>query len=118
MDLIRDGLLAVSCNAQQCPPAIGALYTHCDVAPQHWDSLVPMNLPQPKVTRVIPRGARFRAHHKSAHRIESDQKRHHHGYRMALHEELLYDAASGQLLTAGYYGCRALKHADLSDPEG
>ena len=55
MDLIRDRLLPVSCNAQQCPPAIGALYTHCDVAPQHWDSLVPMNLPQPKVTRVIVR---------------------------------------------------------------
>ena len=39
------------------------------------------------------------------------------GIGMALHEELLYDAASGQPLTAGYYGHRVLTHADVPDIE-
>jgi CO/xanthine dehydrogenase Mo-binding subunit/aerobic-type carbon monoxide dehydrogenase small subunit (CoxS/CutS family) len=39
------------------------------------------------------------------------------GIGMALHEELLYDAASGQPLTAGYYGHRVLTHMDAPDIE-
>jgi xanthine dehydrogenase YagR molybdenum-binding subunit len=39
------------------------------------------------------------------------------GIGMALHEELRYDAASGQPLTAGYYGHRVLTHADVPDIE-
>jgi putative selenate reductase molybdopterin-binding subunit len=39
------------------------------------------------------------------------------GIGMALHEELLYDPASGQPLTAGYYGHRVLTHADVPDIE-
>jgi putative selenate reductase molybdopterin-binding subunit len=39
------------------------------------------------------------------------------GIGMALHEELLYDSASGQPLTAGYYGHRVLTHADVPDIE-
>ncbi|MBV8846564.1 MAG: molybdopterin-dependent oxidoreductase [Bryobacterales bacterium] len=39
------------------------------------------------------------------------------GIGMALHEELLYDARSGQPLTAGYYGHRVLTHRDAPDIE-
>ncbi len=39
------------------------------------------------------------------------------GIGMALHEELLYDGASGQPLTAGYYGHRVLTHRDAPDIE-
>jgi xanthine dehydrogenase YagR molybdenum-binding subunit len=39
------------------------------------------------------------------------------GIRMALHEELLYDARSGQPLTAGYYGHRVLTHRDAPNIE-
>jgi putative selenate reductase molybdopterin-binding subunit len=39
------------------------------------------------------------------------------GIGMALHEELLYDARSGQALTAGYYGHRMLTHLDVPDIE-
>jgi CO/xanthine dehydrogenase Mo-binding subunit/aerobic-type carbon monoxide dehydrogenase small subunit (CoxS/CutS family) len=39
------------------------------------------------------------------------------GIGMALHEELLYDARSGQPLTAGYYGHRVLTHRDAPNIE-
>ena len=39
------------------------------------------------------------------------------GIGMALHEELLYDARSGQALTAGYYGHRVLTHRDAPEIE-
>ncbi|MBV8904839.1 MAG: xanthine dehydrogenase family protein molybdopterin-binding subunit [Acidobacteriia bacterium] len=39
------------------------------------------------------------------------------GIGMALHEELLYDRASGQPLTAGYYGARVMTHRDAPDIE-
>ena len=39
------------------------------------------------------------------------------GIGMALHEQLLYDRASGQPLTAGYYGARILTHRDAPDIE-
>jgi CO/xanthine dehydrogenase Mo-binding subunit len=39
------------------------------------------------------------------------------GIGMALHEELLYDRASGQPLTAGYYGARIMTHRDAPDIE-
>jgi putative selenate reductase molybdopterin-binding subunit len=39
------------------------------------------------------------------------------GIGMALHEELRYDPASGQPLTAGYYGHRVLTHRDAPDIE-
>jgi xanthine dehydrogenase YagR molybdenum-binding subunit len=39
------------------------------------------------------------------------------GIGMALHEELLYDARSGQALTAGYYGHRVMTHKDAPDIE-
>jgi CO/xanthine dehydrogenase Mo-binding subunit len=39
------------------------------------------------------------------------------GIGMALHEELLYDAASGHALTAGYYGHRMLTHLDAPEIE-
>ncbi len=39
------------------------------------------------------------------------------GIGMALHEELLYDRASGLPLTAGYYGARILTHRDAPDIE-
>ena len=37
------------------------------------------------------------------------------GIGMALHEELLYDRASGQPLNAGYYGARILTHLDTPE---
>jgi CO/xanthine dehydrogenase Mo-binding subunit len=37
------------------------------------------------------------------------------GIGMALHEELLYDRASGQPLTAGYYGARIMTHLDTPE---
>ena len=39
------------------------------------------------------------------------------GIGMALHEELLYDRASGQPLNAGYYGARILTHRDTPEVE-
>ena len=39
------------------------------------------------------------------------------GIGMALHEELLYDARSGQPLTPGYYGARVLTHLDAPEIE-
>ena len=39
------------------------------------------------------------------------------GIGMALHEELLYDKASGNALTAGYYGHRVLTHRDAPEIE-
>jgi CO/xanthine dehydrogenase Mo-binding subunit/aerobic-type carbon monoxide dehydrogenase small subunit (CoxS/CutS family) len=39
------------------------------------------------------------------------------GIGMALHEDLLYDARSGQPLTAGYYGHRVLTHMDAPEIE-
>ncbi|MBV9507873.1 MAG: xanthine dehydrogenase family protein molybdopterin-binding subunit [Acidobacteriia bacterium] len=39
------------------------------------------------------------------------------GIGMALHEELLYDRASGQPLTAGYYGARVMTHRDTPEIE-
>ena len=39
------------------------------------------------------------------------------GIGMALHEELLYDRASGLPLTAGYYGARIMTHRDAPDIE-
>jgi xanthine dehydrogenase YagR molybdenum-binding subunit len=39
------------------------------------------------------------------------------GIGMALHEELLYDARSGQALTPGYYGHRVLTHRDAPEIE-
>jgi xanthine dehydrogenase YagR molybdenum-binding subunit len=37
------------------------------------------------------------------------------GIGMALHEELLYDKATGLPLTAGYYGARVMTHRDAPD---
>jgi xanthine dehydrogenase YagR molybdenum-binding subunit len=39
------------------------------------------------------------------------------GIGMALHEDLLYDPASGQPLTPGYYGARILTHRDAPNIE-
>ena len=39
------------------------------------------------------------------------------GVGQALHEDLLYDARSGQPLTAGYYGGRHLTHVDVPEVE-
>jgi xanthine dehydrogenase YagR molybdenum-binding subunit len=39
------------------------------------------------------------------------------GIGMALHEELLYDRATGLPLTAGYYGARVMTHRDAPDIE-
>ncbi len=39
------------------------------------------------------------------------------GIGMALHEDLLYDRASGVPLTAGYYGARISTHRDAPDVE-
>jgi xanthine dehydrogenase molybdenum-binding subunit len=39
------------------------------------------------------------------------------GIGMALHEDLLYDRASGQPLNAGYYGARIMTHLDAPDIE-
>jgi CO/xanthine dehydrogenase Mo-binding subunit len=39
------------------------------------------------------------------------------GIGMALHEDLLYDGASGQPLTPGYYGARVLTHRDAPNIE-
>jgi CO/xanthine dehydrogenase Mo-binding subunit len=39
------------------------------------------------------------------------------GIGMALHEELLYDRATGLPLTAGYYGARVMTHLDAPDIE-
>ncbi|HEY7390973.1 MAG TPA: molybdopterin-dependent oxidoreductase [Bryobacteraceae bacterium] len=39
------------------------------------------------------------------------------GIGMALHEDLLYDPASGQPLTPGYYGARVLTHRDAPNIE-
>jgi CO/xanthine dehydrogenase Mo-binding subunit len=39
------------------------------------------------------------------------------GIGMALHEQLLYDAQSGQPLTAGYYGDRVCTHLDAPEIE-
>jgi xanthine dehydrogenase YagR molybdenum-binding subunit len=39
------------------------------------------------------------------------------GIGMALHEELIYDARSGQALTPGYYGHRVLTHMDAPEVE-
>jgi len=39
------------------------------------------------------------------------------GIGMALHEELLYDRASGQPLNAGYYGARIMTHRDTPEVE-
>jgi putative selenate reductase molybdopterin-binding subunit len=39
------------------------------------------------------------------------------GIGMALHEELLYDHATGQALTPGYYGHRVMTHRDAPDIE-
>jgi xanthine dehydrogenase molybdenum-binding subunit len=39
------------------------------------------------------------------------------GIGMALHEELLYDKASGLPLTAGYYGARVMTHLDAPEVE-
>ena len=39
------------------------------------------------------------------------------GIGMALHEDLLYDHASGQPLTPGYYGARVLTHRDVPNIE-
>jgi len=39
------------------------------------------------------------------------------GIGMALHEELLYDRASGIPLNAGYYGARIMTHRDVPDVE-
>jgi xanthine dehydrogenase YagR molybdenum-binding subunit len=39
------------------------------------------------------------------------------GIGMALHEELLYDRASGVPLNAGYYGARVMTHRDAPDIE-
>jgi CO/xanthine dehydrogenase Mo-binding subunit/aerobic-type carbon monoxide dehydrogenase small subunit (CoxS/CutS family) len=39
------------------------------------------------------------------------------GIGMALHEDLLYDRASGQPLTPGYYGARVLTHRDAPNIE-
>ena len=39
------------------------------------------------------------------------------GIGMALHEELLYDRAAAQPLTAGYYGARISTHLDAPEVE-
>jgi len=39
------------------------------------------------------------------------------GIGQALHEDLLYDAGSGQALTAGYYGARHVTHLDVPEIE-
>jgi len=39
------------------------------------------------------------------------------GIGMALHEELLYDPASGVPLNAGYYGARVMTHCDAPEVE-
>jgi xanthine dehydrogenase YagR molybdenum-binding subunit len=39
------------------------------------------------------------------------------GIGMALHEDLVYDRASGAPLTAGYYGARISTHRDVPDIE-
>jgi xanthine dehydrogenase YagR molybdenum-binding subunit len=39
------------------------------------------------------------------------------GLGMALHEDLIYDRASGQPINAGYYGARIMTHMDAPDVE-
>jgi xanthine dehydrogenase YagR molybdenum-binding subunit len=39
------------------------------------------------------------------------------GIGMALHEDLIYDRASGQPINAGYYGARIMTHMDAPDVE-